>query len=79
MKIGRLAMMAKNLVDKNGDKIAAGVNKATDIVDKKTKGKHSEKLSKIDDMAKKLDKTARPRPDDVPPPEPPGPPAPPAP
>lgn len=57
MNIGRLARMAKVLVDKNGDKIAAGVNRATDLVDKKTNGKHREKLTKIDDMASKLDKS----------------------
>lgn len=56
VKLNRLARMAKELVDKNGDKIAAGVNKATDLVDKKTKGKHHQKLVKIDDMARKLDK-----------------------
>jgi len=56
VNLNRLARMAKDLVDKNGDKIAAGVNKATDIVDRKTKGKHHQKLEKIDDAARKLDK-----------------------
>jgi len=79
MKIGRFAKLAKDLVDKNGDKIAAGVNKATDLVDKKTKGKHSDKLTKIDDLANKLDKTRRPDTDDAPPTDPPPPPTPPGP
>ena len=57
MNLGKLAQKAKNLVDKNGDKIATGVGKATDFVDKKTKGKHHDKLEKIDDLAAKLDKT----------------------
>ena len=57
MNLGKLAQKAKNLVDKNGDKIATGVGKATDFVDKKTKGKHHDKLEKIDDMAAKLDKS----------------------
>jgi hypothetical protein len=46
----------KGLVGKNGDKIAQGVDKATDMVDKKTGGKHTDKLDKIDDAAKKLGK-----------------------
>ena len=29
------------------------------MVDKKTKGKYTAKLDKVDDMAKKLDKTAK--------------------
>ena len=57
MNLGKLAKKAKSLVDKNGDKIATGVGKATDFVDKKTKGKHHDKLEKIDDMAAKLDKS----------------------
>lgn len=57
MNIGKLAQKAKAVVDKNGDKIAAGVGKATDFVDKKTKGKHSDKLAKIDDVAAKLDRS----------------------
>ncbi|MGI8685535.1 MAG: antitoxin [Acidimicrobiales bacterium] len=57
MNIAKLAQKAKAVVDNNGDKIAAGVGKATDFVDKKTKGKHHDKLEKIDDLAAKLDKT----------------------
>ncbi|HEX2701300.1 MAG TPA: antitoxin [Acidimicrobiales bacterium] len=57
MNIGKLAQKAKAVVDKNGDKIAAGVGKATDFVDKKTKGKHHDKLEKLDGLAAKLDKS----------------------
>ena len=57
MNIAKLVQKAKSVADKNGDKIAAGVGKATDFVDKKTKGKHHDKLEKIDDLAAKLDKT----------------------
>lgn len=39
---------AKQLADKHGDKIAKGVDKATDLVDKKTKGKYHDKLDKVD-------------------------------
>jgi hypothetical protein len=59
VNLGKLAKRAKNLADKQGDKIAGAVDKATDAVDKKTKGKYSEKLDKVDQLAKKLDKTAK--------------------
>ena len=57
MNLAKIVKQAKQVVDKNGDKIAAGVGKATDFVDKKTGGKHREKLERIDDLAAKLDKT----------------------
>ena len=56
MNIGKLAKTLKGVVDKQGDKIASGVDKATDFVDKKTKGKYTEKLEKVDKLADKLDK-----------------------
>lgn len=49
---------AKALAEKNKDKIAAGVNKATDKIDQKTGGKHTDKLKKLDDAAKKFAGTA---------------------
>ena len=57
MDLGKLAKKAKQLVDKNGERIAGGVDKATDFVDKKTKGKHHDKLEKVDGLASKLDKS----------------------
>lgn len=45
---------AKALAEKNKDKIASSVTKATDAIDKKTGGKHRDKLQKIDDAAKKF-------------------------
>ncbi|MEY2475883.1 MAG: hypothetical protein QOG87_1198 [Actinomycetota bacterium] len=57
--IGKFAKKAKDLVDKRGDKIAAGIDKATDLVDKKSKGKYRDKLDKVDEMAKKLDRTTK--------------------
>jgi 3-oxoacyl-ACP reductase-like protein len=57
MNLGKLAKTLKGVVDKQGDKIAAGVDKATDVVDKKTKGKYADKLAKVDKLADKLDKT----------------------
>ena len=77
MNIGKLAQKAKAVVDKNGDKIAAGVGKATDFVDKKTKGKHHDKLEKLDDLAAKLDKTRDDGPGGDPPADPPANPSPP--
>jgi MT0933-like antitoxin protein len=54
----RMGLMdsAKKLA-KNKDqvaKIAKGVDKATDLIDKKTGGKHADKLKKVDDAAAKL-------------------------
>ena len=57
VNLGKLAKKVKGVVDTKGDKIAAGVGKATDFVDKKTKGKYADKLQKVDDLAEKLDKT----------------------
>jgi len=42
---------AKDLAKKNKNKIADGVDKATDVVDDKTGGKHTDKLDKVDDAA----------------------------
>lgn len=50
----RTIAKAKALAEKNKDKIASGVDKATDAIDKKTGGKHTDKLKKIDDAAKKF-------------------------
>ena len=45
---------AKKLAEDNKDKIADGVDKATDVVDDKTGGKHTEHLDKVDDAAQKF-------------------------
>ena len=60
VQIGKLAKRAKDVIDKRGDKIAGGIDKATDFVDKKSKGKFHDKLEKVDELAKKLDKTEKP-------------------
>ena len=57
VNLGKLAKKAKGLADKQGDKISGAVDKATDFADKKTKGKYSDKLQKVDDLAAKLDKS----------------------
>lgn len=66
VNLGRLTKTVKKVVDTKGDKIAAGVDKATTFVDKKTKGKYRDKLEKVDGMAQKLDRTKDRRPDDQP-------------
>ena len=45
--------MAKKFADKNKDKIASGVKKATHTIDEKTGGKHTDKLKKVDEAAQK--------------------------
>lgn len=50
---------AKALVSKNKDQVKSGVDKATDVVDDKTGGKHTDHLDKVDDTANKfIDDTA---------------------
>ena len=56
-KLNKLAGKAKEVAEKSGDKIAAGVDKATDKLDEKTGGKYHDKLEKVDSLAAKLDKT----------------------
>jgi hypothetical protein len=55
----KLTSKAKEIVDKKGDKIASGVDKVTDKIDQKTKGKYHDKLEKVDNAAAKLDKTQK--------------------
>ena len=45
---------AKKFAMKNKEKIAAGVDKATDMIDKKTHGKYHDKLEKVDAAAAKF-------------------------
>ena len=49
----------KGIVSKNSEKIHSGIEKAGDVIDKKTKGKYTDKLNKVDEAAKKLDKSAK--------------------
>lgn len=44
---------AKDLLNKNKGKVPQGVDKATDVVDQKTGGKHRDNLEKVDDAARK--------------------------
>lgn len=55
--LGKIAGKAKVVAEKSGDKIASGVDKATDKIDKKTGGKYHDKLEKVDKLASKLDKS----------------------
>ncbi len=49
----------KGMVSGHEDKVVEGVDKATDMVDDKTGGKHTEHLQKVDDaVADALDEDA---------------------
>jgi hypothetical protein len=54
--LGKIASKAKVVAEKSGDKIASGVDKATDKIDKKTGGKYHDKLEKVEKLASTLDK-----------------------
>jgi MT0933-like antitoxin protein len=61
-----LKKKATAAVDQHGDKIASGIDKAADLADKKTKGKHGGQISKGASAAKNaLDKLDG-RDDDIP-------------
>jgi len=45
---------SKSTAEQHGDKIADGVDKATDVADDKTGGKYTEHLDKADEAADKL-------------------------
>jgi hypothetical protein len=51
----------KDLVSKNADKVDTAIDKAGDIVDKKTQGKYAQHVDKVQDAAKKaVDGTQQP-------------------
>jgi MT0933-like antitoxin protein len=43
----------KNLLAKNADKVETVIDKAGDVVDKKTQGKYTSTVDKVQDAAKK--------------------------
>jgi hypothetical protein len=43
----------KNLLAKNADKVDTAIDKAGDVVDKKTQGKYTSTVDKLQDAAKK--------------------------
>jgi hypothetical protein len=43
---------AKDLLSKNADKVDTAIDKAGDLVDKKTQGKYSSTVNKVQDKAK---------------------------
>ncbi len=43
----------KNLLAKNADKVDTAIDKAGDMVDKKTQGKYAQHVDKVQDAAKK--------------------------
>lgn len=44
----------KDLAEKNAPKIAQGVDKATDVANRKTKGRFGKHLGKVDEAARKF-------------------------
>jgi MT0933-like antitoxin protein len=61
---------AKDLALKNKEKLAPAITKATSAIDRKTGGKHTDKLKKLDDAAAKISGTAPPAADAGTPPPP---------
>ena len=53
-KFKKVTDKATDVAKTQGDQIADGVDKATDMADDKTGGKYTEHLEKVDDMADKL-------------------------
>lgn len=57
--LDKFRTQAKDAVDKHGDKISDGIDKAAQVADEKTKGKYSDKIdsgrSKAKDALDKLD------------------------
>ena len=50
--LDKIKGQAKSAVDKHGDKIATGVDKAAETIDKKTGGKHHDNIAKGQTQAK---------------------------
>ena len=73
--LDKLKSKATQAVDKHGDKISGGLDKAGEFVDKKTGGKHHGTIDKAtsttEDMLDKLDGKNDDIPDDRPPTSPP--------
>jgi hypothetical protein len=51
-KLKGLAGKAEDLVEEHDDKILDGIDKAADLADDKTKGKHTDKIDKGADKAR---------------------------
>ena len=58
---------AKDLLGKNADKVDTVINKAGDLVDKKTQGKYASTVDKVQEAAKKAVADNAGRPGQVPP------------
>ncbi|MFF5298632.1 antitoxin [Streptomyces sp. NPDC013161] len=52
--LGKLKDKAEEIAEEHGDKIADGLEKAGDLVDEKTDGKHSEQIDTAVDKAQDL-------------------------
>lgn len=59
MDLDDIKNKASDLVDEHGDKVKDGIDKAADLADDKTGGKHSETIDSVADKAKgAIDKLA---------------------
>lgn len=67
----------KNLVAKNADKVDTAIDKAGDLVDKKTQGKYAQHVDKVQQAAKDYVEKNNPQPPQQPPSAPPNPQTPP--
>ena len=52
--LGKLKDKAEEIAEDHGDKIADGLEKAGDLIDEKTDGKHSEQIDTAVDKAQRL-------------------------
>jgi hypothetical protein len=52
--LGKLKDKAEEIAEDHGDKIADGLEKAGDLIDEKTDGKHSEQIDTAVDKAQDL-------------------------
>jgi hypothetical protein len=59
----------KSLLAKNADKVDTAIDKAGDLVDKKTQGKYAQHVDKVQDAAKKAVQDNANRAGQVPPPQ----------
>jgi hypothetical protein len=58
---------ADDLAEQHGDKVKSGIGKAGDFVNKRTHGKHAEKIDRVVETGKdKVDDLAEPEPGDEP-------------
>jgi hypothetical protein len=72
--LDKLLRRGKDVASEHGEEVSSGVDKATDVADDKTGGKHSEQLQQVDDAVDRgvgeHDRTPEPEPPRETPPPP---------